>query len=255
MRVLSFVFLFAIAGSAATTAEAGLIWFTDQPSSNSLNWRNSVTAAGGAINSNVDFNGHPDGALQTGFYSLSDGVTFSDHHNFDEVRWSFGPGQSGTSGALPGEGTHPRSNYLHIASAGEFTISFATPVLGAGFFTIDKYNDSQLWVDVFTGQNATGDLLGSWLSMGQNFQTNKLFFIGAQTDNDTRIGSLRLRFDASARDEVGIDDVVFATKTSTQPPPLPAAAPEPASISLLGAGLLGLAGLRLSRRGAGRRCV
>lgn len=252
MKVLSFAFLLVVVGSAAKTVEAGLIWFTDQPSSNSVNWTNSVVGAGGTINANVNFETHTAGALQTGFYSASDGVTFSDHFNFDEVRWAFGPGQAGIADALPGEGTHPRSNYLHVSGAGAFTISFATPVLGVGLFTIDKFNESQLLFDVFSGQNATGDSLGSWLSMGQNFQTNKLFFVGVRTDDDTRIGSLRLTFDGNFGDQIGFDDLRFATKASAQPPPT-AVTPEPASIALLGAGLLGLAGARLSRRRAARR--
>ena len=251
MRVLSVALLVAVAGSAATTAHAGLIFFTDQPSSNSVNWSNSVLAAGGVINSNVNFETHPTGALQTDFYSVSDGVTFSSHFNFDQVRFSVGPGQGGLSGALPGEGTHPRSNYLHVEADGVFTVSFATPVIGAGFFTIDKFDMSFLRLKAFSEPQAGGTLLGEVLATSQNFQRNNLFFMGVQSDDPAGIGSIQLVFDAGG-DVIGLDDFVFATAPPPSPPQ-PAAAPEPASIMLLGMGAIGLAGVRRRRMTAAER--
>ena len=248
MKVLSFAFLLAVAGPAAMTVEAGLIWFTDQPSSNSVNWKNSVVSAGGTINSNLNFETHAAGALQTNFYSASDGVTFSSHFNFDQVRFGVGPGQGGTSGALPGEGTHPRSNYLHVEADGELTISFATPVLGAGFFTIDKFDGSFLWLKAFSEADAGGTLLGQVLATSRNFQRNNLFFMGVQTDEPVGIGSIQLDFDASG-DVIGLDDFVFATVPPQTPPP-PVAAPEPGSIVLFGVGVLGLAGYRRRKCGS-----
>ena len=48
-------------------AQSQVIFFTNNPTTNSTDWSNSVNGLDGAINTNVNFDTHPLGALQTIF--------------------------------------------------------------------------------------------------------------------------------------------------------------------------------------------
>ncbi len=129
--------------SAAGPAGAVIQGFVDNETANSIDWADAVDGMGAAIDSNVDFDAHPQGILQDDFYETSDGVTLSATASIDIVTFGAGPGQSNTSfpPVSPGEGPHAASNFLRgEAQLGSLIISFDQPVLGVGLFVIDLFS-------------------------------------------------------------------------------------------------------------------
>ena len=95
-------------------AYAQLSDFTQNPTTNSTDWAAEIANLGGTVNSNVNFEAHPVGPLQSGFYALSDGVTLTATGGNNSVVNGTGPNDGNTSSTplSPGEGPHPASNYL-----------------------------------------------------------------------------------------------------------------------------------------------
>ena len=219
------------------SANAALIGFVSNPTSNSVDWATEVASMGGAVNSNVNFDSMSTGVFDGSFYSGTDGVTFLTSGDVNTVAYGAGPGQSNTSTTptSSGEGLHAPSNYLQDgASASSFTISFDTSVLAVGFDIIDYYNpygSNDLTIEAFTGQNALGTSLGSFTSESFNFQKNNEYFMGLlSTDNN--IGSLVFSHQSNNMSDVkGLDNIVFATVS-------PTTVPEPAPLALLSLGLI-----------------
>lgn len=198
-------------------------FFTNNPTTNSTDWGTSVTGLGGAINTNVDFDAHPLGALQSNFYALSDGVTLTPSGDVNQVQFGAGPGQGNTvtPPLSPGEGVHPTSNFLFDGgSPSSLTISFAQPVLGVGLFVIDYYNPSgsnPLTIEAFTGANGTGTSLGSASSVAFNFQRNNLYFMGVSSSGND-IGSIVFTdVNSATGDTTGIDSIQFAPLVNQAP--------------------------------------
>ena len=235
---------------ATFTSHAAVIGFASSPNTNSLDWAAAAIAAGGTINTNVNFNTHPVGALVPNFYSGFDGVTLTPVGDVDTVQFGPGPGQSNifTIPLSTGEGPHAPSNFLFDGGApSSLTISFATPVLGAGLFVIDYFNpvgDNPLTIEAFTGANGTGTSLGSFSSAAFNFQANNSYFMGVVSTNGD-IGSLVFTdVNSNTGDTTGIDDISFAVRDVV------GQVPEPASLALLGLGGAFLAATRRRKQDA-----
>ncbi len=225
----------------AVSAQAAVIGYVNNPTTNSVDWATAVAGLGGAINTNVNFDTHPLGALQNNFYSISDGLTFSTTGSaFGGIENGQGPSDGNTTSTplSAGEGLHPVSNYLLVNSLPSvLTLTFNTRVVGAGLFLIDYYNaDSAFngWtVSAYTGPNGTGTMLGSFNSAVYNFQPNNMYFMGIlSTDGDIRSVAFE-KLTSNTGDTAGIDNIQFAASS---------AVPEPGSVSLLSGALLGILG-------------
>jgi hypothetical protein len=229
------------------SGQAATVGYVNDPTTNSSDFTAGVSALGGTIDSNVDFDGHPVGALQNSFYTASDGVTFSTTGPINTVMSGAGPGQvnnsdnpNGTRPFSPGEGTHPASNFLFSDSAltSTLTLNFTLPVLGVGFFTIDLFSPPPLpppsnpglfntmTIEAFTGSNGTGTSLGLFNNAQFNFQANHLYFMGLTSSNND-ISSLVIRQVQlpGTGDQIGIDNILIARQG-------PQAVPEPSTIAM-----------------------
>jgi hypothetical protein len=224
--------------AAIQSLSAGVVTFVADPTANSVDFANAVALNSGTITT-LTFDDQATGALNPDAYSGL-GVTLTGV-NFTTIVNGAGPGQGNTTTGptSPGEGAHPVSNFLSENSStdGSLTVSFASPVLAAGLFTIDLFNPGGTFdpvsLSAFTGPNGTGTLLGTAAGVGDNFQNNNLYFLGIlSTAGD--IGSVVFTHDGdSSGDVIGLDNVEFAGGTTSTP--------EPGTLSLIGIGLVGAA--------------
>jgi hypothetical protein len=213
------------------------------PTGNYSAWSSQIAILGSGVQT-IDFESHPLGALIPGFYP---GVTMTPSGDVNTVTSGAGPGQGNTSSTplSSGEGAYPASNYLFDGgSPSSLTISFGSPVYGAGLFIIDYFNpapgDNPLTLEAFTGPNGTGTSLGVVNSVAYNFQNNNMYFMGiVSTLGD--IGSVVFTdVTSNTGDTTGIDNIAFSGD-GVMP------IPEPSTFVLLGAAL-GVLGLRLRTR-------
>jgi hypothetical protein len=200
-----------------------------------------VTELGASVNAAVDFESHPDGALQGSWYEQSVGVTLSisspvDNPLFPRVQYSVGE-ESGTllCPCSVGEGLMPPSRVLKYHDEAVFVVSFDQPVLGAGLFISDYFNpppwSNTITLEAFTGPQGTGTSLGVFASTPLNFQLNHLYFMGiASPDNEIRSVVLRDMY-SGTHDGILLDQIHFAR------------VPEPSTVILLvtALGALGIA--------------
>jgi len=195
--------------------------------------------AGGSINTDVNFNAMPTGALTGNFYLGTDGVSLS-VTGTGLVTFGQGPGQANTAANIPGEGLHPASNFLQLGApsltneSSTLTINFSQGVFAAGLFTIDKFSGGNMSIQAFTGAGGTGASLGTFSAVGSNFQENFMYFMGLTTD--VPFQSLVFSYTNTSGDIIGIDNIEFAT-VATVPGPI-AGAGLPGLI-MAGGGLLG----------------
>jgi len=228
--------LAVVAALAAQGAFAGVTTFANNPSGNSVDFANAVAGGGGSITT-LTFDDQALGALNPNAYA---GVTLNGV-NFNQIVNGAGPGQGNTS-APPlssGEGLHAVSNYLANSSSytGSLTISFATPVFGAGLFTIDVFNPvsgyDNFSLSAYTGADGTGTVLGTATGAQFNFQANNLYFLGIYSSAGD-IGSVVFTQDGSrSGDVIGLDNIQIAASAPGQ------TVPEPDTILLVAAGLIG----------------
>ena len=229
---------FALSSLMPHGASATVIGFTGNPTGNASAWAASVSGLGGSVDTTVNFDSHPAGALQGNFYSGS-GVTLSSTGDSNTVTSGAGPGQGNTSSTplSSGEGLHPASNYLFDGGQpSTFTISFAAPVLGVGLYVIDYFNptggNNPLTIEAFDASNAS---LGLFNSVAYNFQNNNMYFMGLTSSAGDIAKLVFTDVNSNTNDTTGIDNIVFATGGT---------APEPGTLALLGLGLAGLAATR-----------
>jgi hypothetical protein len=224
----------------ATTANAAVFGFVNNPTTNSTDWAASVVANGGGagINTSVNFDSHPTGALVPGFYSGSAGVTLTPSGDVNTVQIG-GVAQLNTSQPplSPGEGPHASSNFLFDGgSASSLTISFNAPVLGAGLFIFDYFNpfgNNPLTIEAFNG---IGNSLGLFSAAAFNFQPDNMYFMGVVSTAQDISSLVFTDVNSNTGDTTGIDDIRFARGAA------PSSVPEPGALALFAAafGALGM---------------
>lgn len=221
-------------------ASAEVVGFTGTPTGNAAAWTSSVSGMGASINTSVNFDAHPTGALQVAYYA-SEGVILGFTGDVNTVVFGAGPGQ-GNNSSTPlstGEGLHPASNYLRDnEGVSSFTINFAAPVLGVGLNVIDYFNpygSNGLIIEAF---DASNNSLGKFSSVAYNFQNNNMYFMGVSSSAGDISKLVFNDLSSNTGDVIGIDNIVFASRAANQ-------VPEPGSMALIGAALAGAA---LSRR-------
>ncbi|MDR3717228.1 MAG: hypothetical protein P4K98_00400, partial [Bryobacteraceae bacterium] len=167
-------------------ARAGVIIYSADITGNSTDFNGGVAANGGST-ATYTFDDLSVGTLGTSAY-LGAGLTLNATGSFTTIQYGEGPADGNTfsTPVSTGEGLHAMSNYLGgDSSTGTLTVTFASPVLGAGLFTIDVFNPSSigytgdiLTLSAFTGPDGTGTLLGTATAPGYNFQNDYLYFLG-----------------------------------------------------------------------------
>src|SRR5690554_562796 len=232
-----------VAGVAAATmssaASAGLIGFTNAPTTNSVDFSNQVALDGGSV-SIIDFEDHALGGLNSNQYSSFSMATTGD---FGGIVNGAGPGQANTSTqpVSPGEGAHAVSNYLlNNSGSGTFTVNFQSAVMGFGLDIIDYFNpygDNGITISAY-GSNG---LLGSYDAFNANFQPNNTYFMGILSDA-LDITSVVISDAGALGDSIGYDNLRIVTGGTVQ-------VPEPGSLALLGLGLVGFGVARRRARG------
>jgi len=231
VKIASLVITLAL----SVNANAATVGFVNNPTSNSTDWSSAVTGAGGTINSNVNFDGLSTGALNNTFYQGTDGVSFSTSGNFSGVVNGVGPGQANTTGGIVGEGIHTASNFLQGGGGlWSLTTSFDNAIAGFGLFVIDLFERETLTLEAFTGVGGTGNSLGLFTGINQNFQRNGTYFLGLLSDSANIRSVVFTDLDGGTGDVIGVDNLVFTTDVST--------VPVPAAAWLFGSALLGFFG-------------
>ncbi len=257
-----FIYGLLLVGAALMAEKAARAGFTSpeffvaHPTTNSREWTSAVSAIGGVLDTDVDFRGMSTGVLNGSFYDTpahNDGVRmYASNSSFDQIVAGPGPGQQGQYGTVSGgEGTSSASQYLQSTSPGfgggsSLTISFDTPALAVGFFTVDYFGSdlttNQLSLSIYSGQGGRGALLGTATAVRDDFQPNRLYFMG-YVSATADIGSAVLsRGPDVDGDTLGVTGVLFADGPRNL-----GAVPEPSAVALLcvsGVVLIGRTALR-----------
>ena len=181
-----------LAGAAHASASA----FANNPTGNSTDWANQITSLGGVIDTSINFETHPLGVLQPGFYAghgvnmvlsgsgFSFNAVYDYRNNYDGTVSGYGPNS-------PGEGVAAESRAFSAFNPNgswSLTLNFDQAVLGAGLFVIDLFNgqgDRTVTLSAYDGINGTGNLLTTAIAPSYNYQLYNKLFLGVANDSAT----------------------------------------------------------------------
>lgn len=210
----------------------------------------SLVAAGSALANPIvlDFEGVGNEAAVLNFYN---GGTDSQGHSGTNYGISFGPNALGLidsdNGGTGNFANEPSASTILFFLSGSAVLNYA-----AGFDTGFSFYYSSMReavVNVYSGLNATGDLLGSISLAALTNQT----CTGDPNGDNCAFSAAGVAFAGTARsidfggtvNSIGFDNITFG---SEQPG---GAVPEPATLALIGLGLLGTGAAR--RRSSNRK--
>lgn len=228
--------LLALTFTTGRTQAGTVTGYVNNPTGNSTDFS---AALGGSVTT-LDVGTLTTGALNPAAFFVSNGVTLAGTGNFAIVSSGAGPGQANVSAPplSPGEGPHAPANFIGgSTTSGTLTVSFNTPVLGAGLFLIDLFNPGggpdNVTIQAFAGAGGTGTLLGTFLAVGDNFQPNNLYFMGI-TSSGGDIGSIVLtQPNNPSGDVIGLGNILYGSGAPTQTPES-----APGILMLIGSGLV-----------------
>jgi hypothetical protein len=195
-------------------------------------------AATGADVTDINFDGP----------TLPSGISLSLSGGAGEVTGSLGgeyaaPYFSNGSGAPFGDGPangQDTSQYVYVPTGGQATLTFSAPqtYIGLLWGSVDNYNTLLL----LNGTTVVGELTGSDITVSADGDqgANGTYYVNI----DSTLPFTSVEFESSGN-SFELDDV--AVSQSQQP------IPEPASLALLAAALIGLAGLGFRYRGGFRQ--
>lgn len=134
-------------------------------------------------------------------------------------------------------------NQYYLAGTGDFTIDFSAPIAALGFYGIDvgDFGGHLTLTLTDAASNLTTVTVPNTVGSGGSTSGSVLYF-GFYDTGDTYI-SVSFNNDSGGADLFAFDD--FSIGSTTEVVPVPA--PEPLSIAVLGAGLLGLSFCRRRR--------
>lgn len=234
---------------AAPSHAAGLA-FDSHPERNSVDWADHLATLGAAPGLTLDFETHPLGALQGGWYApqgvqMSLGGSGFGFNAVYDYRNDYGGTVSGYGPNSSAEGVADESRAFGAYSAGSawtLTLDFDQPVLGAGLFVIDLFNglgNRTTTLAAYDGAHGSGQLLALASAPAYNYQLYNQLFLGVASDSP--VANIRSVVFTNpvpyAGDGIALDNIRIA-----------APVPEPASLLLMAGGLAALAGRRWRRR-------
>ncbi len=160
------------------------------------------------INTQANFNNHPNGALQANFYA---GIGISSMTSTSgNVQNSAGPGQGNQGGAIQGEGPHQASGMLtNIGPNSQFTMTFGNAQSGVGFMVVDKFQGGGMRLKGYSGVQGNGNLIATATAPNNNYQRNNMVFMGVTDGGVNSIRSVVWNIPNNGGDVVGIDDIRF----------------------------------------------
>lgn len=242
------VVLAAVALTCSHPVHAASTAFANNPTGNSVDWTNAVTAHGNGVTT-LDFESHPLGALQPEFYAAQGvhmvlaGSGFSVAEVYD-YKNNYAGSTSGYGPNSSGEGLAAESHAFTAYNPNgpwTLTLSFDQGVSGAGLYVIDLFNglgNRRTTLTAYDGLNGTGSLLTTATAPDYNFQLYNKLFLGVASDS-ANIRSVVFTNPAPLYgDGIVLDDIRIATPV-----------PEPQTYALMlgGLGVLGAAVRRRQR--------
>ncbi|HYF14493.1 MAG TPA: hypothetical protein VD971_05395 [Phycisphaerales bacterium] len=228
--------LAAAAVVTSVPAFAAVTGFVSNPSNNSGDFASALAGLGYGVDTSVDFEGHPDGPLSSGLYAGTNGVTLTENAPRGVVHSTGATGGTIAAPVSTGEGlrTGMFGALVGYGVNWSVTATFAGPVAGAGFMTVDYFNpwnDNTMTIAAYDGPDGTGNLLGSYNAAAYCFQLNYTYFLGITSDA-ADIRSVRISCNGFYGDGLYLDHLAYSV-------------PAPGAAAILG---FGAAVMRRRRR-------